>query len=122
VAMIATGKSLNELGSATRFSADSDSMGLYTVGVSQGVWLAVIYEQPLNPGQFRMRVRRYAEILSKFGVEKPPQWEVPANGATLRPESKADSTHPVIPTLHNDILFMNITDDEIDHLFENPRS
>jgi hypothetical protein len=65
-AMIAAGKSLGKLGEATagdsptRFSCDSDEIGLYTVAVGPEHWLAALYDQPMNPGQFRMKVRRYA--------------------------------------------------------------
>jgi hypothetical protein len=132
-AMIATGKSLSELGESflgapTRFACDSEAMGLYTVAVADGIWLAVLYEQPLNPGQFRMRVRRYAELLSKLGVERPLQQELTENvthhvaaGATSH-QGTSDSTHHVIPTMNSSMLFTNITDDEIDRLFENARS
>jgi predicted regulator of Ras-like GTPase activity (Roadblock/LC7/MglB family) len=126
-AMIAAGKSLSQLGESalgepSRFACDSEASGLYTVGVSNGIWLSVLYDQPLNPGQFRMKVRRYAELLARLGVSKPTQWEVTENvtqaGATLPPVSSREAkTTPVKPT-----LFGEISDSEIDELFENARS
>jgi hypothetical protein len=132
-AMIAAGKSLNGLGEAfpgapTRFACDSESTGLYTVGVMNGIWLTVLYEQPLNPGQFRMKVRRYAEILARLGVKKPEQWEVTDFGtasesrATSAPVSAKVTPAPEILTANDASLFGNITDEEIDKLFENARS
>ena len=84
-AMIAAGKSLSNVGEAflgnpSRFACDSESVGLYTVSVAQQIWLAVFYDQPLNPGQFRMKVRRYSELLARLGVQAPQQWEVTENG------------------------------------------
>lgn len=133
-AMIAAGKSLSNLGEAflgspSRFACDSEAMGLYTVGVANEVWLAVLYEQPLNPGQLRMKVRRYAELLANLGVQRPPQWELPKNGtagaersATLPPASPSATPDREILTKNNSSLFGNITDAEIDELFENARS
>lgn len=132
-AMIATGRSLGErgdgfAGAPSRFACDSEATGLYVVAVANGVWLAVLYEQPLNPGQLRMKIRRYSELLAHLGVEKSPTLEVPqkgnmrpVSGATLSPVSSVRNSNPVTLT-QNGILFGNITDDEIDHLFENARS
>jgi hypothetical protein len=132
VAMIATGKSLGGLGEAfsgspTRFSCDSESMGVYAVGVANEVWLTVLYDQPLNPGQFRMKVRRYAELLAKLGVRRPEQWEAepewaPEAGATLPPVPSGPAATPEILTTKNSSLFGNITDEEIEELFEKARS
>ena len=77
-AMIAAGKSLSNIGEAalgepSRFSCDSEAAGLYTVGVAHGIWLSVLYDQPLNPGHFRMKVRRYADLIARLGVQKPTQ-------------------------------------------------
>ena len=126
-AMIAAGKSLSRIGEAalgepSRFACDSEASGLYTVGVAHGILLSVLYDQPLNPGQFRMKVRRYAELLARLGVSKPQQWEVTETvtsaGAVLSPVSYPEAkTAPVKPT-----LFADISDSEIDELFENARS
>jgi predicted regulator of Ras-like GTPase activity (Roadblock/LC7/MglB family) len=132
-AMIAAGKSLDGLGAAfggapSRFSCDSESRGLYTIAVMNGIWLSVLYEQPLNPGQFRMKVRRYAEHLAQLGVKKPEQWEVTdfvhaaASSATLSPVSSKEMARPEKLTAKNSSLFGNISDEEIDELFENARS
>ncbi|MGZ3650712.1 MAG: hypothetical protein ACXWSC_06015, partial [Bdellovibrionota bacterium] len=108
------------------FACDSESSGLYTVGVAHGIWLSVLYDQPLNPGQFRMKVRRYSELLARLGVQQPEQWEMPQNvtahGATLPPVSSREATTPEILTAKNPSLFANISDSEIDELFENARS
>lgn len=149
VAMIAAGKSLSHLGQAflgipSRFTCDSDKMGLYTVGVTPEIWLTVLYEQPLNPGQFRMKVRRYAELLAKLGVKKPTQWDSadtgpgtsvvvpggpiagatvgngPSNGANLPPAGLQErNAQQEKLTKKDSSLFTNITDEEIDELFEN---
>lgn len=140
-AMIATGKSLSALGDTAtnripnRLSCDSESLGLYLVGVGpadQGLWLAVLFDQPLNPGRLRMRVRSYAEMLAKLGSsgEAPlPDWEVPQNGtaiamtgASLAPAVALVSHLPEKITQADSSLFSNITDDEIDRLFENASS
>ncbi len=134
-AMIATGKSFGQLGenfpsSPARFSCDSDEMGLYTVSVTPEIWLAVLYEQPLNPGQFRMKVRRYAGLLAKLGVSSPDQWEVTdcgtsdllGIGGTLAPMSPASSAPLEKITPPKSTLFGDITDEEIDNIFENARS
>jgi len=116
-------------GAPSRFACDSESMGLYTVGIMNGVWLTVLYDQPLNPGQFRMKVRRYAELLARLGVQRPEQWEVTdfgtssgATRATLPPVSSRATPRPEFLTAKDSSLFGNITDDEIDELFENARS
>ncbi len=129
-AMIAAGKSLSLIGesfrgSPTRFSCDSDSMGLYTVAVTNSIWLAVLYPQPLNPGLFRMKVRRYSETLARLGVERAHEWEAirPGHpGANLSPEVIGATTEPENFTQDKASLFGNITDDEIDKLFENASS
>ena len=131
VAMIAAGKSLGSLGevfpgSPSRFSCDSENTGFYTVGVSQGIWLAVLYDLPLNPGLFRMKVRRYAELLAQLGVRQPEQWESTEisfrTGASLPPVSKEGIKNREILTKKDSTLFVNITDEEIDQIFENPSS
>lgn len=130
-AMIATGRSLGSLnekllGSPTRFACDSDQQGIYTVAVAPEIWLAVLYEQPLNPGLFRMKVRRYADTIKRLGVQKPNQWEVAqsslAPGANLPPVSSDGPTTTEILTSPKSTLFGDITDEEIDDLFENARS
>jgi predicted regulator of Ras-like GTPase activity (Roadblock/LC7/MglB family) len=134
-AMIATGKSLGGLGESfssgpSRFACDSDEVGLYMVAVGEGVWLAALYDQPMNPGQLRMKVRRYAETCARLGAEVLDQWELPAPaqspsrpaGATLPPVRAAVS--PILEKITEDdsSLFTNITDDEIDRLFDDARS
>lgn len=124
-AMIATGKSLGQLGEnfpgvPSRFACDSEEMGLYTVSVAPAIWLSVLYEQPLNPGQFRMKVRRYSQLLSKLGVHQPQQWEKP--GDSLAPVQSSRQGNPEKITAENTSLFADITDEEIDNIFDNPRS
>jgi len=130
-AMVATGRSLAQLGdnfpnSPSRFSCDAENMGLYTVAVTPEIWLSVLYEQPLNPGKFRMKVRHYSELLGKLGLSLPQQWSAPkknsSNGRNLAPMSRSDSTllEKITPTKSS--LFANITDQEIDDIFDNPNS
>lgn len=139
-AMIAAGKSMGQLGSAsdspTRFACDSDEVGLYTVAVGSDHWLAALYDQPLNPGLFRMKVRRYAETFERLGVANPEQWElqeseraasesepgVKSSGAIMPPVGPENSAPLENLTEKDSTLFSNITDDEIDRLFENARS
>lgn len=129
-AMIATGKSLGQLGDnfpsgPTRFSCDSEAMGIYTVAVTAGIWLAVLYEQPLNPGQLRMKVRRYAALMAKLGVSQPRQWErgeAVEAGRILAPGADRAGATLEKNTEDNSALFDNITDQEIDEIFENARS
>ncbi|RZA08825.1 MAG: hypothetical protein EOP11_03715 [Proteobacteria bacterium] len=187
-AMIATGKSLSALGenfagSPNRFACDSEEMGLYVSFVGEGIWLTALYEQPMNPGLFRMKVRRYAEIIARIGASKPvaeapkvqrPSAPSPAasSGATAPAGASASSavsvkpasTHTPLPahllaklnpepqavtgqglgraasapssaplaasgptqpekfTDQNAGLFNNITDDEIDRLFDDASS
>lgn len=124
-AMIAAGKSLGGMedgfsGEPGRLSCDSDLMGLYTVAVTGGIWLAVLYEQPLNPGLFRMKVRRYCAFLAQLGVRRPRQWEATEHDDTednMRPAHRQEIITPAKPT-----LFGDISDEEIDELFEGARS
>lgn len=130
-AMIAAGKSLGGLGenfsdSPSRFSCDSDDVGLYTVAVGEEIWLAALYDQPLNPGQVRMKVRRYAETCARLGTEKSDEWEevtesVTTAGATLPPSMAPGAILPENFTVQKSSLFTNITDDEIDRLFDEAR-
>lgn len=130
-AMISAGKSLGSIGQSftkapSRFSCDSDDMSLNIVEVQPEYWLAALYDQPLNPGLFRMKVRRYADIFYRLGVTKPLQWEVPKNGseggvkATLSPQGA--SAFPENITQEDSSLFANITDEEIDRLFDDASS
>lgn len=118
-AMTSAGKTLGMLGedtdkgAPTRFHCESEAIGLYAVAVNEDYWLATLYDQPLNPGQFRMQVRRYGEALARLGVALPAQWEqdeIPEKSASLAPGIRQKAT-----------LFENITDDEIDSLFDEAR-
>jgi hypothetical protein len=129
-AMIAASKSLGQLGenfpsSPNLLSCDSDAMGIYTVAVKQEIWLAVLYEQPLNPGQFRMKVRRYAALLARIGISVPEQWEhheTNAAGRIVAPASNFAGVTMEKITVENSSLFANITDQEIDDIFAKARS
>lgn len=129
-AMIAAGRQLSSLGenfvgTPRLFSCDSERMGLYTVAVSPEIWLAVLYEQPLNPGQFRMRVRTYSQELARLGVQLPGQWELGSGaeaGASLPPVSPQTEVSEERITGPKSSLFNDITDEEIENLFENARS
>lgn len=170
-AMIATGKSLGNLGDAfpgnpSRFSCDSEMSGIYLVEVEPGIWLSALYDQPLNPGKLRLRVRQTARICGQLGIQraqrgsflsttttsstnasasisamaaaKPlssttslsassPSATLGTSGASLlgansTPVVKSHPQDPEKITDANSNLFTNITDDEIDRLFENPSS
>lgn len=97
-AMIATGKSLSALGESfagapNRFSCDSEALGLYMSFVSEGIWLAALYDQPMNPGLFRMKVRRYAELIGRIGAQTPGREPAPAP----MPTAKAAAAIPARP-------------------------
>lgn len=143
-AMIATGKSLGSLGESfaeapRRLACDSDEVGLYTVAVGEGIWLVALYDQPLNPGLVRMKVRRCAEACARLGADIPEPWEMPEIvtpkatpssetrstapiGANLSPPVALDTISQAKITEDKNSLFNNITDDEIDRLFENTHS
>jgi predicted regulator of Ras-like GTPase activity (Roadblock/LC7/MglB family) len=129
-AMIATGKSLGGLGESlgepSRFSCEFEGTGLYTVAIGGGSWLVALYEQPVNPGLIRMKIRRYAQTCARLGTERPDQWELdevtPKTGAILPPVSSDTAPTPAKSTAPNSSLFTNITDDEIDRLFDNSSS
>jgi hypothetical protein len=135
-AMIATGKTLGTLGdsfagSPNRFSCDSEAMGLYLVSIGEeGLWLTALYDQPLNPGMFRMKVRRYAGILERLGASKADQqFEMPQNvtgatkaGAVSPPASTDRTPTPEKSTGAKSGLFTDITDEEIDFLFDGANS
>lgn len=156
--MIAVGKSLGSLGETfagapNRFACDSEAVGLYMSFVSDGIWLTALYDQPLNPGLFRMKVRRYAETAARLSASRPSEWElpvqsapemaraqasapapipaapVPQNGtvstvarAASTPVANSAPTHPEKVTEQKKELFNNITDEEIDLLFDGASS
>jgi len=147
-AMIATGKSLGSIGDSfstppTRFSCDSDTLGLAVVEVTEGMWLAALYDQPLNPALYRHRLKICADRCAGFLRPLPPAqkrdalFSATSGASTGSPEpsakpspsskipgAKATPAFTKIPP-HNvkvtdpSSLFTNITDDEIDRLFEN---
>ena len=119
-AMIATGKSLGKIGdhfttSPSRFACDSETMGLYTVAVTEHIWLAALYDQPLNPALHRLKIRRYAEACAKLASGA-------TDGVELTLMAKTSPAEPAILTEAKPSLFTNITDDEIDRLFEDASS
>ncbi len=150
-AMIATGKSLGNLGDAfpdrpNRFSCDSEWSGMYLVAVEPGIWLSTLYDQPLNPGKLRLRVRQTAALCAQLGVRQAvsgvsgvsavsavrAKAEIPSDspvtsfdtnpGAKTTPPVATYTPTPEKITENNSSLFTNITDDEIDRLFANPSS
>lgn len=120
VAMAAASRPLSQLGdneetgALVRIHCESEHTGLYVLPLLNGLWLATLYDQPLNPGQFRMKVRRHAEMLKKTGIlvpgtEEPLENSAPSSRVTLTPRYRENSA-----------LFENITDEEIDRLFKGP--
>lgn len=119
-AMAAASRPLSQLGdnedadSLVRIHCESERTGLYILPLGNSLWLATLYDQPLNPGQFRMKVRRYAEMLRKMSLAPLPESHevdeaIPTPRATLTPGTSDKSA-----------LFENITDEEIDNLFAGP--
>lgn len=131
-AMIATGKSLGSIGDSfspppTRFSCDSETLGLAVVEVGAGIWLAALYDQPLNPALYRHRLKVCADRCASFlrpltsAATQDPLFSTSAKskleGAKTTPPAKTTLTHNVKIT-EDSSLFIDITDDEIDRLFE----
>ena len=121
--MASASQSLGQLGDEegngeipTRISSESASIGLYGVAVNEDFWLATLYDQPLNPGLFRMKVRRYAATMAGLGVNLPSQWQ--SEGASHLDKTGVNLS----PGSDSSTLFENITDDEIDNLFDDVRS
>ena len=100
-----------------RISCESEDTSLYVVAVDEDIWLATLYRQPLNPGQIRMEVRRHATSLGQLLQSHISE---PQESAFIqeekKPSTKAGATLP--PSfVDKSSLFENITDDEIDNLF-----
>lgn len=115
-ALTATSRSLRKLGdseeteeSPVRIHCESDATGLYVLSLGGPYWLSTLYDHPLNPGLFRMKVRRYAETIRKLANALPSDLPLPggvvSTGVSLTPGSEKSA------------LFENITDEEIDNLF-----
>lgn len=86
-----------------RFSCEYRDGGIYSVAVSADYWIAAVYAGVMNPGQLRMKLRTYAEILEKLHT---PQVLV-TNRSNLAPVSEGLGGN-----------FENITDEEIERLFQ----
>lgn len=115
-ALTATSRSLRQLGdqevseeSPLRIHCESDATGLYVLSLGGPYWLSTLYDQPLNPGLFRMKVRRYAETIRKLAHSLPEDMPIP--------ESVVSTGVSLTPGSDNSALFENITDEEIDNLF-----
>lgn len=111
-AMAAASQSVAQLAqedaSASRLSLEFPSSGLYAVAVGAEHWLAVLYEQALNPGFVRMQIRRAGNELAKLQFTDTLMMASP----TTSMSSKMAPYEELAPP-----LFENITDDEIDGLF-----
>lgn len=103
-AMAAASESVAEISEnskeESRLSLEFPASGLYAVAVSTEFWVAVLYENTLNPGLLRMRTRQFGSQIER--MEK--KWN--ESGITLTPLHGQKSP-----------LFENITDEEIDSLF-----
>ncbi len=86
-----------------RFSCEYRDGGIYAVAVGQDYWVASVYKEILNPGQLRMRLRSYAEMLDKLCT---PQTLTTKVGIISAPVSDELGHH-----------FENITDEEIERIF-----
>ncbi len=123
-AIIAAGNSVREVGASTRFSFDSEEWGLYASAVNEEIWLAALYDYPINPGLLRRKVKQCAELCEQIGSEvvEPEAPLVNSFGANLSPPATPAHSAPAKITGNHPSLFTNITDDEIDRLFENSSS
>jgi len=109
--MVAAGTSLMSAASndspeedRKRFSCEYRSGGIYAVAVGESYWIASVYEEILNPGLLRMRLRKYAEILEKINT---PQALFTKPGCDPAPVLNMPEAN-----------FENITDEEIEELFQ----
>jgi predicted regulator of Ras-like GTPase activity (Roadblock/LC7/MglB family) len=93
---------------ASRLSLEFPTSGLYAVAVDAEHWLAVLYEQALNPGLVRMQIRRAGAELSRLQFTDTFMIASPGAPASSKLTPLEDSAPK---------LFENITDAEIDGLF-----
>ena len=139
-AIASAGESLRSLGttdeSLNRIYLESDANSLYLTRVGTQSFLVTYGSSPVNPGLHRMQVRRYAETLAKLEAGSPKTDVVLAQipleslakpspsttaltnfGTSLRNSRDAGATlRPV--SISTERLFENITDDEIESLFD----
>lgn len=108
VALAAQGKP-GLLGTAMdRFSCEAGDASVYGASVSPGTWLVSLQEQTLNPGLLRRQTKQYAEAISRA---------LPT-GATLSPAMAPGASPLEKITQDKTAIFTDLTDDEIDRLFE----
>ncbi|MCO5143406.1 MAG: hypothetical protein M9962_09985 [Oligoflexia bacterium] len=98
--------------SILRISCETATNDIYFCSIDQNHWLFSIYPHPQNPGKTRMILRNYAGLMTKISKSDSQTQEI---------EQK--SRVKMSPLAQNDrSLFANITDDEIDKLFDEAQS
>ena len=129
--MVAAGQSLSQLmgespHSDYQLSHGTSEGGLYAVRISQDFWVFALYKQILNPGLFRMHMRRLAQEIGAQ-LKAPKGWlteDVQIAGSAATQEfaggGKDPGTGAKTPPAEKSgpKLFDNITDEEIDQLFD----
>lgn len=133
--MVAAGQSLSRLMGENQdadyqLSHGTSGGGLYAVRINEDFWVFAVYREVLNPGLFRMQMRRLAHEVADH-LKAPEGWlteDIQMSGPTVRrgdtePKASFDSvvdkgakTPP--PEKNGPKLFENITDEEIDQLFD----
>jgi predicted regulator of Ras-like GTPase activity (Roadblock/LC7/MglB family) len=104
--MVSAGESLSSLigeidpGHAKQLNFGSSSRGIYAVSIKNSYWIAAAHGSLLNPGLYRMQIRRLA-------IEVERLLEKPSARAISAPARKSDP-----------MLFNDITDEEINQLFD----
>jgi hypothetical protein len=116
------------------FSCDSEDLGIYTVRLgTSSLWLAALYDQPMNPGRTRLRIRRaawdLAELVEATALDEAdlmgheePLGEVGTkiagtSGGISAPVTNGPPPIPANNTRSPEPLFDSLTDDEVDSLF-----
>ena len=103
--MISAGKSINSLmkqgPQSYNLSHEISDRGFYAIPITEFYFLLIIYEKVNNPSQMKMRLRQLG-----CEVEAMLSQNCSFGGAKMTPGGKKDA-----------LLFANITDAEIDQLF-----
>lgn len=118
--MVAAGQSLAQLMGETenrdyQLSHGTSEGGLYAVRINQDYWVFAVYRSILNPGLFRMHMRRLAQEIEQF-LKAPNGWlanDIQVSQPAMKPGAKMPPGEKSGPR-----LFDNITDEEIDQLFD----
>lgn len=118
--MVAAGQSLAELANAPdsqefTLAHGVGEHGLYAAQLDTDHWVFSIHQNMLNPGLFRMQVRRLVNEIQRELATKP----ILVNSVSESPQESANrGVSPALTGQNAPHLFRDITDEEIDRLFE----